>query len=268
MKKRNRLLTVLLALMFTLTSVQLTFAADVSDNFNSKTPNIKPNVLINGNFEKNSDSDAYTFISGGGMYKLVVYTKTTIKDPFGWYEDDKAMPVELSYSTFEKFSAAAGDPARYQWGGDGIHTYESISVKEDGSGWYVGEIELDSFKKYAKVGIRFDTQKAGVYKFKVVGANSPAPGTATLKSVKGKKKAALVKWKKVTGASGYQIQYSKDKTFKSGIKSSTVKKGSTLSKTIKIKKKGRYYFRVRAYKKVADTKVYGNWSKTKSGKVK
>ena len=69
MKKRNRLLTVLLALMFTLASVQLTFAADVSDNFNSKTPNIKPNVLINGNFEKNSDSDAYTFISGGMLTK-------------------------------------------------------------------------------------------------------------------------------------------------------------------------------------------------------
>lgn len=269
MKRRSRLLTVLLALVFALTSVQLTFAADVSDNFNSKTPNIKPNVLISGNFEKSNDSDAYTFISGGGAYKLVVYTKTVVPDPFGWDDDDVAMDVELSYSTFAKFSAAGGDPARFQWGGgSGIHTYESISVESDGSGWYVGEIELDTFKKNAKVGIRFDTNKAGAYKFKVVGANSPTAGKAKLKSVKGKKKSAVVKWKKTSGATGYQIQYSKDKNFKSGVKSVSVNKASTVSKTLKIKKKGRYYFRVRAYKKITDVKVYGSWSTVKSAKVK
>lgn len=145
---------------------------------------------------------------------------------------------------------------------------DGVSVEPDGTGWYVGTVELDTFKKNAKVGIRFDAEQAGAYRFKVVGANSPTTGTAKLKSVKGKKKAALVKWKKTSGASGYQIQYSKKKDFKSGVKSVTVKKGSTLSKTLKIKKKGKYYFRVRAYKKVTDVKIYGNWSTVKSGKVK
>ena len=266
MKKRSRLLTVLLALVFTLTSVQLTFAADVSDNFDKKTPNIAANTLVSGIFESNNDSDTYTFISGGGSYNLVVYTKTPIAHPYAMDEEDVVTPFGFDYGKFGKFAAAGGDKERFQMGS--FLTDPFVSVAPDGSGWYVGTESLGSFRKDSKVGISFDTSKTGPYMFKVVGANSPAAGKTVLKSAKGKKKAAVVKWKKSAGASGYQIQYSKDQNFKSGVKTVTVKKGSTLSKTVKIKKKGRYYFRVRAYKKITDVKVYGSWSKVKSGKVK
>ena len=266
MKKRSRLLTVLLALVFTLTSVQLTRAADVSNYFDKKTPNIAANTMVSGTFESNNDSDTYTFISGGGRYNLVVYTKTPIADPFGWDDDDVAAPFEIDYGMFEKFSAAAGDPARFQMGS--FTTVMSISVSPDANGWYVGTESLGSFRKDAKVGISFNTSKSGPYMFKVVGANSPAAGKTVLKSAKGKKKAIAVKWKKSAGAAGYQIQCSKKSDFSSGVKTVTVKKGSTLNKTIKLKKKGRYYVRVRAFKKVTDVKVYGSWSKVKSGKVK
>lgn len=267
MKKRSRLLTVLLALVFTLASVQLTFAADVSNYFDKKTPNITPNTMVEGTFESNNDSDTYTFISGGGAYNLMVYTQTPITDPYGW-EDDLAMAVEISYSTFAKFSAAGGDPPRFQWGASGIHSIDYISVHPDASGWYIGTVSLDSYKKNVKVGIRLDAFKSGAYMLKVVGANSPGAGKTVIKGVKGKKKAAVVRWKKAAGASGYQIQCARDSQFKNVIKNVTVKKGSTLSKTIKIKKKGRYYFRVRAYKKVTDVNVFGSWSKGKPGKVK
>lgn len=69
-----------------------------------------------------------------------------------------------------------------------------------------------------------------------------------------------LKWKKVSGASGYQIQYSRSPKFKSAVKVK-VKGASKRSKTISKLKKGRtYYVRVRAYKTVNGGTVYSSWS--------
>ncbi|MBR4759222.1 MAG: fibronectin type III domain-containing protein, partial [Lachnospiraceae bacterium] len=82
-----------------------------------------------------------------------------------------------------------------------------------------------------------------------------------------KKKAIALKWKKISGAKGYEIQYSTKKNFKKNSKTKTTKK---VKYTIKsLKKKKTYYVRVRAYKTdVAGKKVYGKWSKVKKVKVK
>jgi len=83
-----------------------------------------------------------------------------------------------------------------------------------------------------------------------------------LKRAKNKKKMT-VSWKKVSGASGYQIQYSIKANFKSA-KKVTVKKASKVKATIKKLKKGKkYYVRVRAYKTADGTKAYGAWSAKK-----
>ncbi|MCM1285047.1 MAG: fibronectin type III domain-containing protein [Acetobacter sp.] len=81
-------------------------------------------------------------------------------------------------------------------------------------------------------------------------------------------KKATVKWKKVSGATGYQIQYSTSSKFKSA-KSVTVGNNKTTSKTIpKLKAKKKYYVRIRTYKTVKvngkNTKIYPSWSKAKS----
>lgn len=102
---------------------------------------------------------------------------------------------------------------------------------------------------------------------------SPAKQTLkSLKNVKGKK--LTVKWKKDTRATGYQIQYSTDKNFKKGVKTATVSKYKTVSKTItKLTAGKRYYVRVRSYKSVKVSgktqKLYGAWSGAKrSGSIK
>ncbi len=106
------------------------------------------------------------------------------------------------------------------------------------------------------------------------GTNSSSAATSTatqiakvkIKSAKNKaKKSVLVKWKKVSGADGYQVQYSAKKSFKK--KTSKTRK-ATKFKAKKLKKKKTYYFRVRAYKIVDGKKVYGDWSKVKVVKVK
>lgn len=92
---------------------------------------------------------------------------------------------------------------------------------------------------------------------------------ATVKSVKSSSKKALkVTWKAVSGAEGYQIQYSKKSNFK-GAKTVTVKSASKKTTTIKkLTSKKKYYVRVRAYKTIDGKKVYTSWSSKKSVKVK
>lgn len=78
---------------------------------------------------------------------------------------------------------------------------------------------------------------------------------------KGTEKSLKLTWKKVSGASGYEIQYSLKKNFKKP-KKITIKKASTKSKTIKgLKKKKKYYVRIRAYKKSGKKKIYSKWTK-------
>ena len=93
-----------------------------------------------------------------------------------------------------------------------------------------------------------------------------APSKVKLTSAKnGKGKKLTVKWKKVTGAKGYQLQYAVNKKFK---KKKSVQTKKTKYTIKKLKKKKTYYIRVRAYKMNGKKKVYGKWSTVKKVKIK
>lgn len=90
----------------------------------------------------------------------------------------------------------------------------------------------------------------------------------TSTQLKAGKKQALVKWKKVSGASGYQVYRSLKKS-SSYKRVKTITRGSTAKYTNKKLKKGkRYYYKVRAYRKVSGRTVYASFSSAKSVKVK
>ncbi len=93
---------------------------------------------------------------------------------------------------------------------------------------------------------------------------------AKISSVTTPKKGQLaLKWKKVSKADGYQIQYSRNSKFSRGNKTVTVKGGKKTSKTIsKLTGKKNYYVRVRAYKTVNGKKYYSDWSVKKQIKVR
>ena len=107
-------------------------------------------------------------------------------------------------------------------------------------------------------------------------ATKPA-ATTTAKKVTVKKQTAKVKagkkkltvtWKKDKNVSGYQIQIATKKNFK-GAKTYTVKSYKTYKKVIKkLKAKKKYFVKVRAYKTVGKSKVYGAYSAVRSCKVK
>lgn len=95
------------------------------------------------------------------------------------------------------------------------------------------------------------------YPCNILAASMP---TTTITSVKSQSKAFTVKWKKKSGITGYQIQYSTNSKFKKGNKSIKIKNAKTISKKItKLKVAKKYYVRIRTYK----GKKYSSWSKKK-----
>lgn len=100
------------------------------------------------------------------------------------------------------------------------------------------------------------------YKYKVSYLNTKAPEIISLKN--SSEKSMIVKWKKIIGASGYEIQYSTNRNF-SGKKVVVV---TSTSKQIQSLKKGKnYYVRIRTYKTVAGNKYYSSWSSVSKVKI-
>ncbi len=94
------------------------------------------------------------------------------------------------------------------------------------------------------------------------------PPKTTAKLTAGKKSLTVKVTKKTTQVSGYQIQYSTSKNFKSS-KTVTLSKSTKTSTTIKkLTSKKTYYVRVRTYKTVGKTKYYSGWSTVVSKKTK
>lgn len=100
------------------------------------------------------------------------------------------------------------------------------------------------------------------------------PKGATIKKPKRAKKAFKAKWKRQSGKmatsriTGYQIQYSTSSSF-AGARTVSVKGYKKTSKKIKkLKRKTKYYVKVRTYKTVNGVNYYSGWSKTKAVKTR
>ena len=98
-------------------------------------------------------------------------------------------------------------------------------------------------------------------------AASKLPATS-ITSLSAKDNGFTVKWKKKSGITGYQIQYSTNSKFKKNKKSIKIKKAKTTSKKISnLKESKKYYFRIRTYKSSNKKTRYSKWSKVKSIKT-
>ena len=91
---------------------------------------------------------------------------------------------------------------------------------------------------------------------------------AKVKNVKvtAKKKKLNVSWKKVSGATGYEVMSATNNKFTKNKKTVTVKKNKVTLKKLKPKKK--YFVKVRAYKLASGRKYFGKWSKVVKKKTK
>ena len=92
------------------------------------------------------------------------------------------------------------------------------------------------------------------------------PAQVKAVKLKAKKKKLNVSWKKVSGATGYEVMSATNNKFTKNKKTVTVKKNKVTLKKLKPKKK--YFVKVRAYKLANGRKYFGKWSKVVKKKVK
>lgn len=220
----------------------------------------------------------YSVEFGGNSYTADAFVNTSgIEVPCSFVSGGiNITSTALSKPTISSLTLSAKTSAKIVW------NKINGAVKYD---VYQSTGSSNSFKKVKSVTTNSCTVsglKAGIkYNFKVVAvgkssnsALSSVKSITTLKystkpaikSVKGASKAMTVKIKKkITGATGYQVQYSTNSKFKSAKKTAF----TGISKKVKKLSSGKtYYVRVRTYNIVNGKKTYGKWSASKSVSVK
>ena len=118
-----------------------------------------------------------------------------------------------------------------------------------------GTVEVNGKGRYSKY--------SGTVKFKI---NFKKPSLSSAKSTK--KKTLTASWKKTGGNSGWQVQYSTNRKFRSGVRTVNLKAGKTKATIKKLKSRKTYYIRIRGYKNVGGKRMYSDWSNVKRVKIK
>lgn len=178
-----------------------------------------------------------------------------------------------------KVKSQKTDSIKLNWSKQtGVTGYKLYSYNYSKNKWeYIGKTK-DTLYTIKKL-------KAGtIYKFRVrayknvdgtqyFGSYASSVKTATktkkpsISKITTTSKKATVKWKKVSGASGYYIYMSTSKNGKYK-KIKTVGKSSTSCTKTKLAKNKKYYFKIRSYKTVDGKKIYSSCSSVKSIKIK
>ena len=178
-------------------------------------------------------------------------------------EDTPTTPDKpaVKTETITKMNLAA---TKYTY--DGKNKTPAVSV-------YAGNTKLDA----SKYTVTYPTSRKniGTYTVKVVGNKDKGcegtisatfqvvPKTVKTPTAKAGKKQLAIKWVKVSGGVKYQVAIAKK-----GGKYKTYALSGTSKTVKKLTSKKNYVVKVRAYKKVGSKTYYGNWSKTKTVKVK
>lgn len=200
-------------------------------------------VITKASLSKNGKSENKCTACGYVSKTTVIYAPKTVKlstTTYTYNGKAKTPPVTVKDSKGKKLKNGTDYTVKYSKGRKSIGKY-TVTVTFKGN--YSGTKKIT---------------------FEIV------PAKVTLSKLTVGSKALTATWKTVSGATGYEVQYSTSKKFTSKttrtvkIKSSKTKK-TTIKKLTKGKK---YYVRIRAYKTVSKKPVYGTWSSVKNIKVK
>jgi len=156
-------------------------------------------------------------------------------------------------------------------------TYTGKKIKKPTVTVKAGSVKLKEGTDYS---ISYDknVKAIGAYKLTVKGKGMYSgskkvtfkviPKGVTLSKLTTGSKKLTVKWKKGTGITGYEVQYSLKSDFSSA-KKVTISKAGTIKTVLKgLTPNKTYYVRIRTYKTVGKKKYYSAWSKAKSAKPK
>lgn len=236
------------------------------------TPDYRITVEIPSSVKEIGDS-AFLSDYGNTEHILIPNPKAKIITPKNSYAHKWAKKNDIKVQVFnvKKPSNVSKLRAKEQTQTSVKLTYKAGANAEV---YEIYQLKSGSYKKIAttsNLSYTVKKLKAGtVYKFKVVSVNetktsagkvistATQPKKAVIKKISVKNRKVTLSWKKVKGATGYEIYRSTDgKTFE------LVKDTAKLTYTSKRMKKGNYIYKVRAYIKVGKNKIYGADSKVK-----
>lgn len=145
--------------------------------------------------------------------------------------------------------------------------YKKIATTK-GTSYTVKKLKAGTSYKFKVVAYKTVKKKEYVGSYSSILTTATKPTTPKISKLTTKSKKANLQWKKISGASGYEICMATSKKGKY-TKVGMVTKGSTVKYTKKsLKKNKKYYFKIRAYKTVNGKKVYSSYSSVKMVKVK
>lgn len=189
-----------------------------------------------------STVSATTLLAAPKSFKVKSVTATSIK--LSWKKVSGAKKYQVYYSTNgKKWKKATTSKNSYTISDLKANTSFKIKVRAYNSSSVYGD-------------------------YTSVISTSTAPSKVSLSKLSAGKKKFTATWKKVSGASGYEVQYATNSKFKKA-KTVTINKGKTVKAEVKKLKKGtKYYVRVRAFKTVDGKKIYGKYCEYETVKVK
>ena len=132
--------------------------------------------------------------------------------------------------------------------------YYTVSYKKNKNVGY-GTVVVKGKGRYGKY--------SGTAAFKI---NLKKTKLSSAKSTK--RKTFTTTWKKTGGNSGWQVQYSTNKKFRSGVRTVNLKADNTKLTVRKLRSRKNYYVRIRSYKKVGKQTWYSGWSNVKRVRIR
>ncbi len=200
---------------------------------------------------------------------------TLVVSGIGNYGGTKTIRYLINFTEMTPVTAAASsDSVTVAWGavpgaeGYGIYSPDGKLIARTEGLSYV-HTNLDALTSYSYMVRPYKTSGGTAY---YGGFSNTAQATTGILTpavtLKAGKRRVKVSWKKIKGVNGYEIYRSSKKT-KGYKKIKTASKASIVAYTNKkLDSKKKYYYKVRAYKKVNGKKVYSSYSSVKSVKVK
>lgn len=152
------------------------------------------------------------------------------------------------------------DPVYTNLVGSGYKVTQPVQVKR--GVYYLAIAKEDVNRGVGSYTFSIDHTQKGQTK---PGTNNVTVKKAKINSVRNSaRKKMIVKWSRVSGASGYELWYSTSSNFKKGVTKKRLSSSVTSKTYSGLKKKKTYYVRIRAYKNISGAKKYGKWSSKKS----
>lgn len=261
----KKLLSILLCAAIIVSIASISFTADAA-GWLSYARGVQLNSVFSDEFS-GSDYHYYESYIGNHYYDAFRFTVPAKgKISLRIESEDEDVGRKSEYAIFNSANIDKSVWENGYWGSN-----KTDSGYSSGRGVYYDEWSIAlSAGTYYLVASAYDDYMNITFDYSLT--YKPTFANTSISSKSAKSKGFKVSWKKASGVTGYQIQYSLKSNMKSS-KKVTIKKSSTTAKTIKkLKAKKKYYVRVRTYKKMKVEGVnhtyYGKWSAKKTIKTK